>query len=390
MASSTDNTLSAIQNSVEPVYDRDLTLQMNRHAPLLTVIPQVPWGAKYVEFDVATSGVTAGSISENYTPSLANDMSLDHIQPATLQWGIEGTFLQLGGLQMDVLGASPNPEQVTRDHIRTRTSMSTAAMMKQINLDIYSSIGTTTTPTYGSGTTNTIVGLTPGWIDATSNVGGAITSSIASGQTYGGISRATYTEFTGTYISNGTPGSTAPAAITTKMLSQLVNSILIKSNQKPSVIVMSPGAFVNYEELVRTTGNYRIVVNNNDFNVGPTPQVVGETHLSFQGIPVIMDYTLGNQETSQGYAMVYALNLDHMEVRFLPHYVSEYLSWSKEETGVGGGAGVLGTNQIKNQLPVRVIRLAKTGDYESFMLKTTLQLVNKLPSANGWITNIAI
>ena len=181
MASSTDNTLSAITSSVQPRFESDLTLQMNRAAPLLTLIQQKEWRASNVTFDVVTGAVTAGSMQENYTFNVANDMTMDHVQPCTLNWATQATALSLGDLQLDVLEASEQPSDLVRDHIAMRVMLSTEALCQNINLALYNSLGTTASPIFGTGTTTTILGLTPGFIDATANIGGAITSSTAAG-----------------------------------------------------------------------------------------------------------------------------------------------------------------------------------------------------------------
>ena len=383
MASSTDNILANVTTSIQPTYDQTLIRQMNRHAPLLARLPLVAGKGTSVKFDISTSANTAGSMPEGYAFSVANDMSLDHYQPAELNWALYASAFSLSDLSMDAVASSVAPGDVTSDYIRSRIIDAQRNLCSTINLELYAGIGSTSSSTFGSTTAKTIVGLTPGYIDATSNVGGAITSSTASGQTYGGVARATYTTFTGSYNAN----SGSPATLTTKMMSLMIKDIIVKSGEVPNLIVASPGLIPVLEEIIRTSGNYRLPQTSGSFDFGPDVHgVAGEVNLSFQGIPVIMDYTLGTQEVSDGFGRLYFLNTDYLEVRTLKAQNHRDVSWFREEQAEAGSQ----TSVQSAVLPVKLVRLAKTGDVESFYIRSALQLVSKRPNANGWITNIAL
>lgn len=348
-------------------FQKDIARQYNRETVLAAELPSegaVQGNAKNVAWDVVLGdsfngfGQTANAYNEG-TAMAAGEFTTDAIAPAILPWGLYRNGFSVSDHEFDMAFVSGGTAvEASVSLLRERILSATSKLASQENVDLWNGTGSATSGVY--------VGAP--------NIIGFLGGALANSGTYAGLSVSNYPSWGGNVLSNG--GVARP--LTFDLLAQLETNIFVACGQKPKKIVCSPNVWRKYSALFEPLRRF-----NDDQNVYSTSTDV----LMWRGIPVIRDKD-GYEFNGAGTLLM--LNTDYVSKAYLPpSQVSRQDVWKVQDESLKGSNGKQG-DFTDMSVPVRIIPLARTGDYMNFMVKSTVQLKVTRRNANGYISDIAI
>ena len=319
--------------------------------------------AKNVAWDVVLGdlyngfGQVASAYNEG-TVMAAGEFTTDTIAPAILPWALYRDGFSITDLEFDEAfvdgGGSATATSVKLLEERILSATSTLASLG--NMDIWSGTGTATSGAY--------VGAP--------NVIGFAGGALASSGTYAGLSVTNYPSWAGNVVANGG----VPRPLTVDLMSKVESEIYNACAEKPDMIVCSTGVWQKYNSLFEPLRR-----ENDDKSVYST----SVDKLMWRGIPVIRDKDA--PEVAGNGSMLF-LNRRHCKKVFLPVSKSSVADvWKAPESELEGFNG----DEMRSamSLPVVVIPLARTGDFSSYMVKTTWQLKITRRNSMGLLTDIS-
>lgn len=344
----------------------DIARQYNRMAMLAAALPSVgavQGNAKNVAWDVVLGdsyngfGQEASAYNEG-TSMEAAEFSTDTIAPAILPWGLYRGGFSVSDQEFDtafVSGGSATAASVGL--LKERILSATSKLASVENVDLWSGTGSATTGVY-AGAPN-IIGL----------FGGALATS----GSYAGISTSNYPSWASNVLANGG----VPRPLTFDLMAQLESEIFDACSEKPDLIVCSTNVWRKYSILFEPLRRYNDSQSKYDTSVD---------ELSWRGIRIIRDK---DAPEAAGAGVMVFLNTAHISKVYLPP-----TELSRQDVFKVQDESLAGTNgdgmSSDMSVPVRVIPLARTGDYMNFMVKSTVQLQVTRRNALGVISDISI
>lgn len=344
-------TASALSSLFTRQFAPKIAKQMNRSSVLLSLLEVKPgagevvsFGAKFPRSVEPAAIATEGSDVDD--AEFQSDVKVD----ASLPWARYRTGIKLSGLVEDIAASSTgSPEQIM-DLFEAELDDAIEALTSKINKDLWG----------GTGTGRTIAGL----------IGGGVLAATGS---YAGISQATYATWAAYVSANGG----TPRPLTKALLDALERELFVRADQ-PDILVASPDVASLFESLFDATIRTRPVnlgQGRADLSVLALNNVLGDTGLSFKGIPVFRD-----KDAPAG--TFAALNRKHLHIKTLPIIQKKMPDVTTEATRAAQAEGE------KYPISVKIQPLAKTGDSRKFQIVATLQLVSQRRNAHGVIRDL--
>ena len=340
--------------------------QYNRVTHLASALPSegaVQGNAKNVAWDVVLGDLYNGfgqeaSAYNEATAMSSAEFTTDTIAPAILPWGLYRDGFSVSDQEFDeafVSGGTATAASVKLLEERILSATSKLASLE--NQDLWSGTGTATSGVY-VGAPN-IIGL----------FGGALAAS----GTYAGISVANYPSWGSNVLANGG----IPRPLTFDLMAQLESEIFNACSEKPNLIVASTNVWRKYSDLFEPLRRF-----NDDKKMYDT----SVDELEWRGIRIIRDKDA--PEVNGAGCMVF-LNTNHCSKVYLPpSQASRADVWMVRDDSLKGFNGDSSFTDMS--VPVRIIPLARTGDYMNFMVKSTVQFKVSRRNALGTIADISI
>lgn len=357
---------SDIAAALSQRFDPKIRRQYNRVTRLAQSLPSegaIQGNNKNVAFDVVLGdsfngfGQTANAYPEA-TAVASNEQTTDTIAPAILPWALYRSAFSVSDQEFDtafVSGGTPDAASIKL--LEERILSATSKLASVENVDLWTGTGTATSGVY-VGAPN-IIGIT----------GGALAAS----GSYAGISVSDYPSWASNVSANG--GVARP--LTFDLLAQLETEIFNACDEKPNLIVCSSNVWRKYSLLFEPLRRFNDSQNKYDTSVDM---------LEWRGIPVIRDK---DAPESNGTGMLVMLNTNFISKVYLPPtQASRADVWQVQDDALKGFNG--NETFTDTSTPVRIIPLARTGDYMNFMVKSTIQMKVARRNAHGVMTDLSI
>jgi hypothetical protein len=355
-----------IAAALDQSFGKEIRRQYNRVTRLSSALQSegaVQGNAKNVAWDVVLGdsyngfGQTANAYNEG-TDVSSTEKTADTIAPAILPWGLYRAAFSVTDQEFDMAFVSRSSASAASTQLlRERILSATSKLASTENVDAWSGTGSATSGVY-VGAPN-IIGLT----------GGALASS----GTYAGISVTNYPSWASNVLANGG----VPRPLTFDLLAQLETEIFNACDEKPNLIVCSSNVWRKYSLLFEPLRRF-----NDEKSFYDTSTDV----LEWRGIRVIRDK---DAPESAGSGTLVMLNTNFMKKVYLPPSdASRQDVWKVQDESLKGFNG--DQTFTDTSVPVRVIPLARTGDYMNFMVKSTMQLKVDRRNAHGVLYDISI
>ncbi len=356
-----------IANALSQRFRPDIARQYNRVTMLATALGSegaVRGNAKNVAWDVVLGdgyngfGQTANAYNEG-TPMEAAEFTTDSVAPAILPWGLYRNGFSVSDQEFDEAFADIGgaATAINSGLLRERILSATSKLASQENVDFWTGTGTATTGVY-VGAPN-IIGL----------FGGALANS----GTYAGLSVSNYPSWGSNVLANGG----VPRPLTLDLFAQLETEIFNACSEKPNLIVMSSNVWRKYNVLFEPERR---------FNDAQSSYNTSVDSLMWRGIRIIRDK---DAPEANGSGCLVMLNTNHITKCYLPPSdMSRADVWKVQDQSLQGFNG--DATFTDTSMPVRIIPLARTGDYMNFMIKSTCQLKVTRRNALGTISDISI
>jgi hypothetical protein len=319
--------------------------------------------AKNVAWDVVLGdsyngfGQTANAYNDG-TPMESSEFTTDTLAPAILPWGLYRNGFSVSDLEFDAAFQSAGSATAASvGLLRERILSATSKLASQENVDFWTGTGSATSGVY--------VGAP--------NIVGFFGGALAASGTYAGIPLVDYPSFGSNILSNG--GVARP--LNFDLLAQLESEIFNACSEKPNLIVCSTNVWRKYSNLFEPERRW------NDSQKVYNTSV---DSLEWRGIRVIRDK---DAPEAAGQGVLLMLNTRHCTKVYLPPSdMSRADVWKVQDDSLKGFNG--DQTFTDTSVPVRIIPLARTGDYMNFMVKSTVQLKVTRPNSCGFINDISI
>ena len=359
------DTSADIASALSQRFASDIARQYNRVTHLAAALKSegaVQGNAKNVAWDVVLGdsyngfGQDALAFPEG-TAMASTEFTTDSIVPAVLPWGLYRNGFSVTDHEFDMAVVSGgSATAVSVGLLRERILSATGKLASLQNVDLF------------SGTGSSVGGIYAG----APNVIGLGTALAASG-TYAGIAVANYASWASNVLANG--GVARP--LTFDLMAQLESEIFNACSEKPDLIVCSTNVWRKYSALFEPLRRFNDAKNMYDTSVD---------ELEWRGIRIIRDK---DAPEAAGKGSMFFLNTNHITKVYLPPS-----DMSRQDVFKVQDQSLAGTNgdgvTTDSSVPVRIIPLARTGDFMNFMVKSTVQLKVTRRNALGVISDISI
>lgn len=256
------DTLALVSNALSQTFEKELARQFNRATVLASIVPAKAGGGKNAAWDTAFSGATAATVAEGADVS-GGEYASDVNVPAVLDWAHYRSSFSVTETEIDAAASSVGIPTALEDIFGERINGSMTKLAALVNSDMFSGTGTD-----GSGN-KTIVGLYGGSCDATG--------------IYATINRATYSEWAGNVLANGS----VARPLTTDLLATAEASIFTRSGKDFDFIIASPGVCRKYEALFQSLQRVSIDgVRGQTFGQGAQSRLES-TGMFYKGRPIL-------------------------------------------------------------------------------------------------------
>jgi hypothetical protein len=357
---------SDIASALSQRFQADIARQYNRVTMLAAALKSegaVQGNAKNVAWDVVLGdsyngfGQTANAYNEG-TAMASDEFSTDTIAPAILPWGLYRNGFSVSDQEFDTAFPSAgSASAISVGLLRERILSATSKLASLENMDLWSGTGSASSGVY--------VGAP--------NIIGVFGGALAASGTYAGISVTDYPSWGSNVLANGG----VPRPLTFDLMQQIEAEIFNACSEKPDLIVCSTNVWRKYSDLFEPLRR---------FNDSESKRDDGVDELSWRGIRIIRDK---DAPEANGAGCMLFLNTRHITKVYLPPTeMSRADVWKVQDDSLKGFNG----DQVMTDtaVPVRVIPLARTGDYMNFMVKSTLQLKVTRRNALGVLQDISI
>lgn len=340
--------ITSIDGALATIFENEVAPQINRAVVALQFLPCVPADGKNISWDVkfGTATPTTAAIADGATVTTFN---ADDKVPATLQYTTYHDAFTINGRASAMAAAAGNPAQLSnifRDDLRDSVNRLASAIGKDFYL--------------GTGASNKMLGI----LDSTA--GGIIDTG-----TYAGIARGTYAQWKGNVVGAG------GAALSFTLIRDLIRTIYVASGRKPDFFLCDP---VQHEKLGLLFGANRRYVDQVRVRGEMIKLDGGYNVLEFDGAPVIEDVLCPAQKLVAG-------NSTEMRMRYLPQPTPEQMQQSEGMVPLAGTPEFqFGVGAIK--LMGRIVRLAKVGDAENFVIYVYPQVQVRSPNTCGFLDSL--
>lgn len=355
-----------IAGALSQTFQSDIVRQYNRLTTTSAALPSegaVQGNFKNVAWDVVLGdfyngfGQTANAYNEATAVSSA-EQTTDTIDAAILPWALYRSAFAVSDQEYDTAFVSKGTAaQASVGLLRERVLSATSKLASVENVDLWTGTGSATSGVY-VGAPN-IVGL----------LGGALAAS----GTYADISVSNYPSWASNVLANGG----VPRPLTFDLMAQLETEIYNACSEKPNLIVCSSNVWRKYSALFEPLRRFNDVTKTYNTSVD---------ELEWRGIRVIRDK---DAPEANGAGVMVFLNTNYITKVFLPPTdMSRQDVWKVQDDTL---QGTNGANMVTDHsVPVRVIPLAREGDYSTFMVKSTVQLKITRRNALGYVADISI
>lgn len=338
--------VAALSGLMAEIFDDEVKSQINRTAPLVSLLPKRMATGKNIQWDAklgtAGSGGQNGVIADGTAPS---NFPSDTRKPASLEYGTYHGAFSITPKTMAYAAAARNPAELSNIFM-DEFGDCVERLAIDVAEDIYS----------GNGAADTIAGLSLA-VDSTG--------------TYAGIDRAVDAQWAASEIDNTVSTNTL-----VKDMRQLRTAIYKASALPPDLWVMDPDTFEKYgDTFTDRRFNQDVYLRGQKITLD-----AGYSALEFDGIPVIQDVRCPADT-------VFCLNTRHVYMQQLPDpnnpgnqgQMTELSAEMDMEQTLSGRPGLM----------ARFIPLAFDGGAYKFALYVYPQLAVKRPNSCGKIINVA-
>lgn len=357
-----------IASALSQRFQADIVRQYNRLTTTSAAIPSegaVQGNAKNVAWDVVMGdfyngfGQTANAYPEGTNVSAA-ETTADTIAPAILPWALYRSCFAVTDHEYDTAFVSGGTAaQASVGLLRERILSATTKLASLENVDLWSGTGTATSGVY--------VGAP--------NVIGFFGGALAASGSYAGISVSNYPSWASNVLANGGVGR----PLTFDLMAQLETEIYNACSEKPNLIVCSSNVWRKYSALFEPLRRFNDQANGDTYNTSTDM-------LEWRGIRIMRDK---DAPESNGTGVMVFLNTNYISKAYLPPSDNSRQDvWKVQDQSLQGtnGANVVSDHSV----PVRIIPLARLGDYSTFMCKSTMQLKITRRNSMGVISDISI
>ncbi|NUP13764.1 MAG: phage major capsid protein [Polyangiaceae bacterium] len=323
-------------------YRGKIVPQINRLSATLRVLPMIPGGGKNVAWVAEGDSEDA----ENYADGAdAANFSSDSQNDAILSWArVRKNFKITDTARAAAQTNEAGPDGL-KDLIAHNIITQSGKVASKVNLQIFS----------GDGTSDALTGFDTAIGDDTN--------------TYATIVRGTDTYWKPTVVD---PGSLTP--LTFAQVRSDRTAIFKKSGENPDLAFVPPEVFDAWGNLYDATRRYVQEVT--------TPRGTVKLNAGFEGLEFDGMVILKDKDATAN--RIYYVNSNYVHLEYLPlspATVAALMTMGidmKADDGFG-----------MTPLGIRCEKLAKTGDADKYMVKTTLQLVVRRPNTCGVRKNVA-
>ncbi len=355
-----------IASALSQRFDAKIRRQYNRVTRLASMIQSegaVQGNGKNVAWDAVLGdsyngfGQTASAFNEG-TDVSSTEKTTDTITDAVLPWAQYRAAFSVTDLEYDMADVSGGtPNAASTQLLEERILSATSKLASVENVDLWSGTGSATSGVY--------VGAP--------NIIGFLGGALAASGTYAGISVSNYPSWASNVLANG--GVARP--LTFDLLAQLETEIFNACDEKPNLIVCTSNVWRKYSALFEPLRRFNDVTKTYDTSTDM---------LEWRGIPVMRDK---DGPEANGIGSMLMLNTNFVRKAYLPpSQMSRADVWQVQDKALQGFNGE--NTYTDTSTPVRIIPLARTGDYMNFMVRNTLQLKVMRRNAHGYITDINI
>lgn len=333
-----------LTNALSEAFENAIVRQMNRKSVLLSTLPIISGEGKRCAWDVEADTATAATYAEAAAVG-GGEFSADEELPATLDWGLYRSALEVTGLAVAAAESSDRPSDL-KAYWKQKLFGSVSKLGSKINVDLYTGTGA-----------NSIIGL--------HSTAGALLDT----GTYAGIDRAVKTFWQGNILANGA----VPRPITFSLMRDAIRAIYVDCGEAPDLIITDPIQWDKVAALYDT--NRRWMTNTVQTAAGSITLAAGVKALEFDGIPVLRDKDHPAGKMS-------FLNSSYLNVKFLPTRRNQPMS----------DDGTFKIHDEKGQesgLPAKVEFLGKVGDTSRAFVAVYVQLVNRRPHSCAGLTDLS-
>lgn len=366
--------LATIFNALPQLFEDDLQRQWNRTTVFLDQIRAAKGVSegkgRNVAFDVEFTGGTAQTVAEG-SDIPASEYAQDLEVPATAPWAHYRSSFQVTETELDAAFSSGPAGMPTalKDIFGARILSCGALIAQQIENDALIGTGVD-----GSGNP-TVIGI----------YGGAISATGA----YLGINPLTYTEWAANVTSNGgTARNFSP-----DLVEQVDSNIFTASSIPWNLAMTSTGVARKYSQLFTqgSAGNNNLPLVRMNDNGGKPVYGLGvpnDNAMQFDRMYIKGRALVRNRLNPTGKLAL--LNTDKIMMKYLPASASMQrdLAAFYQLIGLQGSSGG-GANITATGMPMRVARIAKTGDSIKVSMKITCQMAVLRRNAHGLLVDIS-
>jgi hypothetical protein len=357
---------SDIASALSQRFAVKIARQYNRVTVIAKELPTegaVQGNAKNVAWDVVLGdsyngfGQTASAYNEGTAVS-SGEETTDTIAPAILPWGLYRSAFSVSDQEFDTAFVSGGSATEASMKLLEERILSACGKLASVeNVDFWSGTGTATSGAY-IGAPN-IIGF----------FGGALAAS----GTYAGLSVSNYPSWGSNVLANGG----VPRPLTFDLMAQLESEIFNGCSEKPNLIVCSTNVWRKYSALFEPLRR---------FEDGQSAYNTSVDTLLWRGIRIIRDK---DAPEAAGSGTMLFLNTEHVKKVYLPPSdASRQDVWKVQDKSLEGSNGDKEVTDMS--VPVRIIPLARAGDYSTFMAKSTVQLKVERRNSCGIISDISI
>lgn len=349
-----DTTFSAINPALEQRIRTEIKKQYNRSSVTANLLPKQAGMGKNLAWDVSV-GTSTGQVFDD--GQIVSTFNADTEILATLPWCEYGDALKITGRAEDV--AQFSDTELGRTFV-FKTMQARERAAQRVNTGVWSDTGTAGP--------QTIFGFNMGSngpFDATG--------------TYAGIDRGTFTQWQGVTMANGG----IPRALTLSLIEYGLELVFTASGKNPTWGVTTPNLWRLLCELANDQRriNQEVNVRGEILNIAH-----GFNSVEINGIPVFKDISVPR-------GCIAFFNEQSVAIEYLPTAPSRMARGKIVATvpiaGLPQEQIMTGAPASGGPLIANMIALPSAGNFESWMLVSTIQLKCEQPNANLLIKDLA-
>lgn len=358
----TDNSTN-LGPALSQLFQKELVFQYNLVAHTSQNIPAEPiqqGNAKNVAWTVLLNdsyngfGQTGSAYNEGTAFNVATEAGAPSIVPCTLPWGLYRDGFSFTDQEVDEAAVSVGSAVgASIGIVRTKSKVSVEVLGSLSNVDLWTGTGSATTGAY---------------VGAPNAIG--FTTAFAASGTYASVNVANYPSWAANVFANGG----VARALSFDLMSTIETTIFNACNDECDLISNSSNVYRKYELLFLPNTRYT----NGEATLKKGTLKYGESRM-------IRDK---DAPEANGKGVQAWINTKYVSRAFLPSTElsrGDVFKVEDKELVSSNGGDVM----TPLALPVRIIPLARLGDYETWMVKTTWQLKVTRRNAQAYVSDLA-